>query len=498
MQKDEKCLICKKYILSVQKPPYIIKSGKRARDVNKLKKICITAAAILLISAAVLGVREIGNSKDKNKNVSISVAWGSEAELRAEAPETIGKFRKQYGDIEVKPDTWILDTSTYYMKAATGRLPTLFYSAMTESERFKRTGFNLDLEKYIKKYEYDKYMRQEIKNLVSEGGKYYSVPSYAYLLGVVFNAELFEEAGLVNDDGTYKVPKTYEELAEYAQIITERTGVPGFLLETDKRLGGWLFTNIAWAYGTEFIKYENGKWYAAFNSPECIKAFQYMKDLRWKYKVIPDNYDCDQNQAQRRVLQKECAMIIDGGIGLIYSRYKGDKNAVGMFSMPEGPAGKYSLLGGVVYGMSNTASDEELDAAFKWIEYDGGTPNGNKSGTVYENKEKAYQKRIEEGQPIGLKNYSIWTEDCPARKADNEMREKYKNVPDKLYKDYNDMIDGKIPIIIRAEEKVSCQDLYYILTECLNEIFENPDVDLETLTAQAAEKFQTEYLDKIN
>ena len=148
--------------------------------------------------------------------------------------------------------------------------------------------------------------------------------------------------------------------------------------------------------------------------------------------------------------------------------------------------------------MSNTASDKELDAAFKWIEYMGNTPNGNKSGTVYENTEEAYKEQSEKGHPIGLKGYSIWTEDCPARKADNEMREKYKNVPDKLYKDYNDMIDGKIPVTVRTEEKVSCQDLYYVLTECLNEIFENPDVDLEKLTAQAAEKFQTEYLDKIN
>ena len=437
--------------------------------------------------------------REKNKDeVSISVAWHTGNGGRANAYKQINQFKKQYGNIDVKPDTWIIDTATYYMKAATGRLPTLFSVAMTEADRFKRSGFDVDLSEYMKKYGYEHYIRKEIKDIISEDGKYYAVPAKGYLLGVVFNRELFERAGLKNEDGTYKIPKTYVELAEVAERITEATGVPGLIIETDKRTGGWIFTNIAWAYGAEFIKYENGKWKAAFNSPECVKAFQYIYDLKWKYKVLPENSNIDQYQANKRVLEGKCAMIIDGGIDTGYNAENNDKNARGMFSMPAGPAGKYELLGGIIYGISNVATDEQVDAAFKWLEYSNQTPSMSNIKELEKKVEQSYQDLINNDRPIGLKNYSIWTEDCPRREFDNQMREKYKNVPDALFADFNDMIDGKIPVIIKPEERVSCQDLYYILTECLNEIYTNENVDIKKLTADAAEQFQTEYLDKIN
>lgn len=461
------------------------------------KKNIIFALTGALLSVALSGCSMSWGEGRKN-DVSISVAWHTGKDARAAAPEQINEFRKVYGDIEVKPDTWIIDTSTYYMKAATGRLPTIFSMAMTEAERFKRSGFKIDLTEYMKKYGYDNYIRKEIKDVVSEGGEYYAVPYQAYLLGVVFNAELFEKAGLKNSDGTYKIPKTFDELAETAEIITEKTGVPGLLIETDKRVAGWLFTNIAWSYGVDFIRYEDGKWYSAFNTPECVNAFQYIKDLKWKYKVIPENYQCDQQQAQRRVVQGGCAMIIDGGVNSIFSTWGGDKNILGMFSLPEGPAGKTALLGGTIYGISNVASKEELDAAFKWLDYVNTAPLGKKGISLEKSVEEDYKNKYDKDMPIGLKGYSIWTEDCPRRIADEKMRQKYTNVPLELYKDYNDMIDGKIPVKIQPEEPVCCQDLYYVLTDCIKEIYSNPDVDLEQLAADAAQRFQTEYLDKIN
>ena len=36
-------------------------------------------------------------------------------------------------------------------------------------------------------------------------------------------------------------------------------------------------------------KGDDGKWKATFNSPEAANALQYIKDLKWKYDVLPTN-----------------------------------------------------------------------------------------------------------------------------------------------------------------------------------------------------------------
>lgn len=464
----------------------------------KKKRKTIAAFLAVISLAGLAGGCSTSLGRAGKDRVSISVAWGTHTEEREKAQERINNFRKIYGDIEVRPDTWILDTATYYMKASTGRLPTVFSVVMTEAERLKNSGFGIDITEYVEKYQYDRYINKEIKDVVTVGGAYYSLPIDAYLLGVVFNANLFEQAGLKNPDGTYMIPKTYEELAETAKIITEKTGVPGLLLETDKRVGGWLFSNIAWSFGVEFIKYESGKWVAAFDTPECVEAFRYISDLNWKFRALAQNPHTDQQQAQKRLIEGKCAMIFEGGVSSIFGLWGGDKNSVGMFSMPEGPKGKYVLLGGKVYGFSNVATPEELDAAFQWLDYSSANPSGKKGVDLEKNIEDSYLQKYNKALPIGLKKYSIWTEDSPRRKIEEKMIEKYTNVPIELYQDYNDMVSGKTVVKIRPEEPVCCQDLYLILTDCLKEIYESPDVDLEKMVSDACRRFQSEYLDKIN
>ena len=106
--------------------------------------------------------------------------------------------------------------------------------------------------KYMEKYEYTKYLRDNVKELISKDGKLYSVSQDTYVMGLYINRNLFEKAGLLNEDGTPKIPKSWDELAETAKTIKEKTGVPGFTLPTMQNGGGWHFLNMAWSYGTDF------------------------------------------------------------------------------------------------------------------------------------------------------------------------------------------------------------------------------------------------------
>ena len=60
--------------------------------------------------------------------------------------------------------------------------------------------------------------RQEGKNVLD--GKLYSVAIGSRLYGLAYNKEMFKAAGLVDEKGEATPPKTYEQLREYAKILT--------------------------------------------------------------------------------------------------------------------------------------------------------------------------------------------------------------------------------------------------------------------------------------
>ena len=74
-------------------------------------------------------------------------------------------------------------------------------------------------------------MSPSVLSLMSdENGHVYGVPRDAYALGLMCNVELFEEAGLVDDNGIPKFPQTWDELAKDAKIIKDKTGAAGLCL----------------------------------------------------------------------------------------------------------------------------------------------------------------------------------------------------------------------------------------------------------------------------
>ncbi len=88
---------------------------------------------------------------------------------------------------------------------------------------------------------------------------------------------LFREAGLVDEEGLPIYPKTLQEVAEYGQIIREKTGKAGLVFPASETYGGWLFTNIAWNFGCvgeNALEYqdEDGRWVCNFTSDECVAA----------------------------------------------------------------------------------------------------------------------------------------------------------------------------------------------------------------------------------
>ena len=169
-----------------------------------------------------------------------------------------------------------------------------------------------------------------------------------------------------------------------------------------------------------------------------------------------------------------------------------DKAAVAMGSVPAGPGGRFALLGGSVTMISPAATEEQIDACFKWYDEVGFSPNADVD-TAVKNKENQCRIDSEEGYIVGPIVYELFPDSEVSKKC-REVVDKYTNVDMKFFAEYTDFDR----VTVRQEESQNCQELYRILDSCIQKVLTDKDADVAAVVEQAANDFQTNYLDKIN
>ncbi len=136
-------------------------------------------------------------------------------------------------------------------------------------------------------------------NLGVIGGKRYGLPLDTHILGLFYNTELFEKAGLDPN----KPPQTMEEFIAAAKKLTIAPNQWGLAIHS----------STAWPvrYWMAFLQQQGGSMFtsdlkkAAFNDAKGRAAFQFMSDLIHVHKVAPPVMT-DINKA---FLTKQAAMI---------------------------------------------------------------------------------------------------------------------------------------------------------------------------------------------
>lgn len=449
--------------------------------------ICITISMILS------GCINVTNQK----KIQISVGdWPSQEKNPNEyaaAEKCLEEFNKLYPDIEVTPVEWPYDPNTFISKAEGGTLPTLYVAPFTEAGKIMKLGYAADITKYMRKKGFDMKINEYILGNISEHGSIYLMPISSYSLGLFMNINLFEQAGLLESDGTPKAPKTFEELAETAQIIKKKTGIPGFVMPTTGRKGGWIFTAIAWNFGGNFIEQnENGEWKAVFDSVECANALQFVKDLKWKYNVLPVKINIADSSFKEIIGNGGAAMGImaPDKLDTLINTYGMSKDDVGYGVMPTNEEECISLMGGSYYIIEPHATEAQIDACFKWMElFKGISPE--LTDVTKQTMEKEFKNKQETNGIIGIHDVSLWNERSEVQAYRSELEKKYCNVNYNHIKLYNDAKD----IEYQTEEPICAQELYEILGDCIQKVLIDRDADCMAVLKKAAEDFQQNCLD---
>lgn len=167
-----------------------------------------------------------------------------------------------------------------------------------------------------------------------------------------------------------------------------------------------------------------------------------------------------------------------------------NKDDIAVVPIPEGPAGQYSLLGGVMYMFSKNSTANQLDACFKLLQVIGYSPEPTEE--VLTAIEDEIKVREANGYAIGPRSLNVWTSK-ERLDAEQAIYDKYTNVDMNLYQPFYD----KVYDILKAEEPNYCQNMYTALDVAVQKVMNDRNADSKALLQTAAGDFQN-YLDQLN
>lgn len=246
--------------------------------------------ALFLVSGLVAASFAGCGSKAEESAPAEAVASTSAAEEKApaEASSDANKINlivwdsKQQAGIQTICDEWtaesgvpvaveVVDWDNYWTLleagASGGEMPDVFWMHSQFSEKYMDNGLLLDLTDYIEaddSVDLANYY-PEITGLYSLNDRQYAIPKDYDTIGLWYNKDMFDEAGIAYPDETW----TWDTLHEVGTKLTKEDGSQyGFVGNTDANQEGYY--NAVYAYGGYIINDAKDK--SGYDDPNTLKA----------------------------------------------------------------------------------------------------------------------------------------------------------------------------------------------------------------------------------
>jgi len=391
----------------------------------------------------------------------------------------VAEFEKANPEITIEASDVPWDAKTFATRLAGGSAPTLLRIPLTEPPALIERGQVADLSDVVDEIDGFDELNPRVMKFLESDGAVYGIPEKSYAFGLVYNRNLFEQAGLDPDEP----PTTWDEVRDYAAQIAEKTGKTGFGEISTNNSGGWHLTGYTYTDGGQMIEQKaDGTWVAAFNDDPTREVLETWKKMRWDDDSLGDN-----------VLGKQEDLVAEftaGNVGMwvsappdVYPNYiaqGGDPEAFGAGPMPQGGADA-TLAGATVLMVSADATQAEKEAAVKWIEYRALRPNYDLDVAAETAKASAA-----DGLPVGVPVLPVFSDETYA--AYRDAISEYVNVP----------VDNFAPYVASLSEfeyvpepVVASQEIYAALDPLVQAVLTDPNADIDALLDDAESRVNT-------
>jgi multiple sugar transport system substrate-binding protein len=282
--------------------------------------------------------------------------WGDPAEINSQKAVVEG-FTAANPDITV--NVTVSDWDAYWDKLQTGlaggAAPDVFAMDGPLGPDYQSRDVLLDLTPYIDAEGYDLGQLDDnaVKDFTTKDGVVFGLPRDLNVIALFYNKDMFDAAGIPYPDDTW----TWDKLVEVGkQLTVDKDGNGtvdqwGIYTETTDMENAW--SSFVWQAGGDILTEDGTK--SALDRPESAAGIQFLQDLIWKDKVIPD--PAIFAETGDAFEQGVAAMEINGS-WLVPTHEAAGLN-FGIAPLPAGPAGKATSVnptGAVIY--ANTKAPE--------------------------------------------------------------------------------------------------------------------------------------------
>jgi len=327
-------------------------------------RIATLAVLLLFLARIVFVANPAAAPKGRVTVVEMSV-WGMPFENALYTDVYIPEFERQNPGIKVQFHHFEDYPNRVLLSHAGDIAPDVIREGYDMGQGWTKRGLNMPLDKFIDGP--DGIDRKDFIPMLWDGlirdGKTYGVPQDINIMGLFYNKELFDKAGLPYPDETW----TWEDLQRADDKLTIDKDGDGHPEQVglDMAWGAGSFRPFLYQAGGHF--WDDGGERAVFDSPEAAKALTFYKGLMKSYSLSRSNQGRGGLGPDKFFQAGRVAMYIDGS-WMTPSIGKGaPKLKFGVAPLPRGRVAM-SVSGSCVWGIdSNSKHPEEAWKLLKFL-----------------------------------------------------------------------------------------------------------------------------------
>ena len=354
---------------------------RSSRGGTLARRVLVVVAAAALIAAACrgstsspaptekpapsTGVESVAPSdagyQGPEATISYSI-WGDPAEITNQQA-IVDAFHAANPKITVK--VTVSDWDTYWDKLQTGiaggDAPDVFAMDGPLFPDYQSRDVLLDLQPYIDASGYDlgQLADQAVADFTTAGGQF-GLPRDLNVVALYYNKTMFDAAGLPYPDDTWD----WAKLVEVGKQLTLRDSAGavsqwGFYTETTDMENYW--SSLVWQNGGDVISADHRT--SLVGSDAAVGGLQFLQDLIWKDKIMPDAAVTD---VLGDAFEQGQAAMEANGSWLVATHLAAGLD-FGIAPLPKGPAGRATSInptGAVVF-----KGTKSPDAAWEFVKY---------------------------------------------------------------------------------------------------------------------------------
>ena len=320
-------------------------------------------AALVMAGALVMGLTACGSSGNESNGDGKLVFQIWDAGQKAGMEKLTEAYMEEHPDvkIEVQATGWDEYWTKLEASATSNSMPDIFWMHSNQMYKYADNGILADCSDIV---DANSFSDISIANAEGSDGKVYGVPKDKDLVVLVYNKEIFDQAGVTYPDDTW----TWDNLTEASEKIYEQTGKYGYMAYAHDQIGYW---NFVYQNGGEILNEDGTKAeYTEKATSDAIKFYVNLQNNDW----CPTQEQFANTSATEQFFSGQGAMFFAGSWDLanLCSTYtdmngKWDVAVLPKCPNPESGDGRAVISNSVSY--ATAAEGKNKDTAMDFLKF---------------------------------------------------------------------------------------------------------------------------------